>query len=79
MTCDQCQTLQQSLLKPPVAFLAFLWHVNTMNYEIDRMPPEDEGDGLPNMHLRLRAILGSMIGSSVVWAAVISLIRVTVR
>jgi hypothetical protein len=50
-----------------------------MNYEIDRMPPEDEGDGLPNMHLRLRAVLGSMIGSSLVWAAVISLIRVTVR
>jgi hypothetical protein len=50
-----------------------------MNYEIDRMPPEDEGDGLPNIHWRLRAILGSMIGSSVVWAAVISVIRMTVR
>jgi hypothetical protein len=50
-----------------------------MNYELDRMPPEDEGDGLPNMHWRLRAILGSMIGSSVVWAVMISLIRVTIR
>ena len=58
---------------------SFLWHTITMNYEIDRMLPEDEGDGLPNMPLRLRAILGSMIGSSVVWAVMISLIRVTVR
>jgi hypothetical protein len=65
--------------QPPVAFFAFLWHATGMNYETDRMPPEDEGDGLPNMHLRLRAILGSMIGSSVVWAVMISLIRVTVR
>jgi hypothetical protein len=58
---------------------SFFWHTITMNYEIDRMLPEDEGDGLPNMHLRLRAILGSMISSSIVWAAVISLIRVTIR
>jgi hypothetical protein len=50
-----------------------------MNYEIDKIPPEDEGDGLPNMHLRLRAIIGSVIGGSVVWAAVISIIRATVR
>ena len=50
-----------------------------MNYEIDRMPPEDEGDGLLNMHWRLRAILGSLIGSSVAWAVMISLIRVTIR
>jgi hypothetical protein len=50
-----------------------------MNYEIDKIPPEDEGDGLPNMHLRLRAIIGSLIGSSVVWAAVIAIVRATVR
>jgi hypothetical protein len=49
----------------------------TMDYQIERMLPEDEGDGLPNMHLRLRAILGSLIGSWVVWAAVISLIWVS--
>jgi hypothetical protein len=49
-----------------------------MYYETDKVLPEDEGDGLPNMHLRLRAILGSIIGSSMVWAAVISLIRVTI-
>jgi hypothetical protein len=50
-----------------------------MNYEIDKIPPEDEGDGLPNMHLRLRAIIGSVLGSSVVWAAMITLILATVR
>jgi hypothetical protein len=46
-----------------------------MNYEVDKIPPEDEGDGLPNMHWRLRIIVASILGSSVVWAGVISLLR----
>ncbi len=60
-----------------VAIQTFQCYATTMDYTIDRMSPEDEGDGLPNMHLRLRAIFGSMIGSWVVWAAVISLIWVS--
>jgi hypothetical protein len=46
-----------------------------MNYEIDKIPPEDEGDGLPKMHWRLRVIVASMLVSSAVWAGVISLLR----
>lgn len=46
-----------------------------MNHEIDKTPPEDEGDGLPHLPWRLRVILASIIGSSLIWAGVISLIR----
>jgi hypothetical protein len=46
-----------------------------MNYEIDKIPPEDEGDGLPNMRWRLRVIVATTLGGVAAWAAVISLIR----
>jgi hypothetical protein len=46
-----------------------------MNYEIDKIPPEEEGDGLPNMCRRLRVIIASAVGGLVLWLAVISLIR----
>jgi hypothetical protein len=72
-------TLLGSLIPTPVAIRGSECHTTMMSYEIDRTLPEDEGDGLPNMHLRLRAIMGSMIGGLAVWAAVISLIQITVR
>ncbi len=46
-----------------------------MNYEIDRILPEDEGDGLPHMGWRLRIILAAVLSNFVVWAGVISLIQ----
>jgi hypothetical protein len=46
-----------------------------MEYKIDKIPPEEEGDGLPNMRWRLRIILASIIGGSVAWVGIISLIR----
>jgi hypothetical protein len=46
-----------------------------MNYEIDKVPPEDEGDGLPNMRWRLRAIIATSLAGLATWTAVISLIR----
>ncbi|MDX6527396.1 MAG: hypothetical protein QOI43_2907 [Gaiellales bacterium] len=58
-----------------VAIQPFSSHDAAMNFEIDKIPPEDEGDGLPNMKWRLRVIVASMLGSSVVWAGVISLLR----
>jgi hypothetical protein len=45
-----------------------------MNYEIDKVPPEDEGDGLPNMRRRMRIIFVSIVGGSVAWIGVISLL-----
>ncbi len=45
-----------------------------MDYEIDRIPPEDEGDGLPHMKWRLRVILASAVGSSIVWGGLILLV-----
>jgi hypothetical protein len=52
----------------------FSWHAEAMNYEIDRIPPEEEGDGLPNMRWRLRIIFASTLGGLAAWTAVISLI-----
>lgn len=46
-----------------------------MNYEIDKIPPEDEGDGLPNMPRRLQIIIATALGNLVIWAGVISLLR----
>lgn len=45
-----------------------------MRYEIDKLPPEEEGDGLPNMKWRLRVIFGSALAGLATWAAVISLL-----
>jgi hypothetical protein len=46
-----------------------------MDYKVDKIPAEDEGDGLPNMRWRLRIILASIIGGSAAWIGIISLIR----
>jgi hypothetical protein len=46
-----------------------------MNYEIDKVAPEDEGDGLPNMRWRLRAIIAASLAGLAALAAIISLIR----
>jgi hypothetical protein len=46
-----------------------------MKYDADAIPPEEAGDGLPNMRWRLRAILATMVVSLTAWTAVISLIR----
>jgi hypothetical protein len=46
-----------------------------MNYEIDKIPPEDVGDGLPNIGWRLRIILITALGNLAAWTTVYSLIR----
>ena len=56
-------------------YLNCLWHIIAMNYEIDKIPPEDEGDGLPHMVWRLRIRPAAVLSNSVVWAGVILLIR----
>ncbi len=45
-----------------------------MNDEIDKMPPEEDGDGLPNMQWRLRVIVVTTLGSVAAWTALIFLI-----
>jgi hypothetical protein len=45
-----------------------------MNYEIDKVPPEEEGDGLPNMKWRLRIIFGSALAGLAAWATLIALL-----
>jgi hypothetical protein len=43
-------------------------------YEIDKIHPEDEGDGLPNIQWRLRIIAAAMLGGAAAWAGFIFLI-----
>jgi hypothetical protein len=45
-----------------------------MKYEIDAVPPEDEGDGLPNIQWRLRVILALAVASFVILTALLSLL-----
>jgi hypothetical protein len=45
-----------------------------MKYDPDTLPPEEAGDGLPNMRRRTRAILAAMVVSLTAWTTVISLI-----
>ncbi len=45
-----------------------------MSYEIDKVPPEEEGDGLPNMRWRLRVITAATLGSVAAWSALFFLI-----
>jgi hypothetical protein len=45
-----------------------------MTYEIEQVPPEDEGDGLPNMRWRLRVIVAATLGGAAMWAALILLV-----
>jgi hypothetical protein len=45
-----------------------------MDYEIDKIHPEDEGDGLPNIQWRLRIIAAAMLGGAAAWAGFIFLI-----
>jgi hypothetical protein len=61
--------------KAPIANLTLLCHTNGMENEIENISPGDEGDGLPNIRFRLRVILASALGSSLIWAGVILLIR----
>jgi hypothetical protein len=39
-----------------------------MDDEIDKIHPEDEGDGLPNIRWRLRIIVAAMLGGAAAWA-----------
>lgn len=50
-----------------------------MNYEIDKPLPEDEGDGLPHIAWRLRIIIGTVMGSLVIWVSVVAFIRFAER
>ena len=45
-----------------------------MDYEIDKIHPEEEGDGLPNIQWRLRVIVAAMLGGAAAWAGFIFLI-----
>jgi hypothetical protein len=45
-----------------------------MKYEIDTVPPEDEGDGHPNMQWRLRVILVLVVTGFVILSALLSLL-----
>lgn len=45
-----------------------------MDYKIDKLPPEEEGDGLPNMKWRLRIIFGAAMAGIAAWTALISLL-----
>jgi len=45
-----------------------------MDYEIDKIHPEDEGDGLPNIQWRLRIIVAAILGGAAVWVGFIFLI-----
>jgi hypothetical protein len=44
-----------------------------MDYKIDK--PENESDGLPNIRWRLRVILASILGGSLIWAGIFLLTR----
>jgi hypothetical protein len=45
-----------------------------MDYEIDKIHPEEEGDGLPNIQWRLRIIVAAILSGAAVWAGFIFLI-----
>jgi hypothetical protein len=52
-----------------------LCHDTSMEYEVDTTPPEEAGDGLPNMRRRLRAICATILLGLLAWTAVVFLIR----
>ena len=45
-----------------------------MDYEIDKINAEDEGDGLPNIQWRLRIIVAAMLGGAAAWIGFIFLV-----
>jgi hypothetical protein len=45
-----------------------------MDYKIDKIKPEDQGDGLPNMPWRLRAIIVAAVSGAAAWTALFFLI-----
>jgi hypothetical protein len=49
--------------------MVFSWHAQNMDYKIDKVHPDDEGDGLPHMGWRLRVIVAASLGT---WAALIA-------
>jgi hypothetical protein len=45
-----------------------------MDYEIDKIHPKEEGDGLPNIQWRLRVIVAAMLGGAAAWIGFIFLV-----
>jgi hypothetical protein len=56
-----------------MAKLTIFCHALFMSYEIDVIPSEEEGDGLPNMRWRLRVISASVLGGLAAWIALLFL------
>jgi hypothetical protein len=57
-----------------LASMTLLMSYLGMDYEIDKIHPEDEGDGLPNIQWRLRIIVAAVLGGAAAWAGFIFLI-----